>query len=491
MPQIREYTQQVSAEAGAPPTRRAAESDFGGEASYRLGQAAQGAIQDVANVSFTLQRQAAKDETAAVHAQMAVHSAGMSGRVKELAQEHKPGMPSITETIKQEHDDGIAQIKDGLTTRAASRAFETASAFSLANTLRMAAGAEAVLAGSAAVANSTTVLENHKKIVRDDPESFGTSLNAIKAAVANTAIPRHKQAELEQKYTVDLAESVVEGEMTRNPDGVPEFIKNSGLATYLPIEKQASLIKSARVESNVQRSDADRKERERHTETDELFYNKAKAGSLRMADIRASGLPVSRKEHWEAVLDKGAKGPTVGKTDESLKLLLVNKIFLPFGHPDKLTDLTQIQRAYASGKLDDPDYHRLVKQFTEASTPDGMTLGQQRANFLKGISPQINKSNPMMGRTDVSGQEQFAAFTSYAERQEAAYRKAGKDPYDLYDPSKPDYLGHKEKISPFQKTMQQSMQTMTERMRAAPGQISANPRLPGESIDTYRKRTGS
>jgi hypothetical protein len=47
-------------------------------------------------------------------------------------------------------------------------------------------------------------------------------------------------------------------------------------------------------------------------------------------------------------------------------------------------------------------------------------------------------------------------FGYYVDRKIDAYRKAGKDPHDLFDASSSDYLGKPGVLAGFQKTMVQS-----------------------------------
>jgi hypothetical protein len=77
----------------------------------------------------------------------------------------------------------------------------------------------------------------------------------------------------------------------------------------------------------------------------------------------------------------------------------------------------------------------------------------------------ITKSNPMMGTIDRTGDNQLYKFTFDLRRKVDEYRKAGKDPRDLMDPSKPDYMGSPGALAGYQKTLQQSSQDIVETLR--------------------------
>jgi hypothetical protein len=118
---------------------------------------------------------------------------------------------------------------------------------------------------------------------------------------------------------------------------------------------------------------------------------------------------------------------------------------------------------------------------------------------LEGVKKSIDKSNPLMGDIDPSGAHQFYLFHFDVDRKIEEYRKAGKNPHDLFDPSRPEYLGRPEAIAPYQKTINQSIQSRVNAItNPLPGTGSrvpgaaptVQPRQPGESVQDYLKRTG-
>lgn len=197
-------------------------------------------------------------------------------------------------------------------------------------------------------------------------------------------------------------------------------------------------------------------------------------------------------------------GAAASRLSHATAVDLINRMTLPENDPNRVSDMGPIDRAYGDSKLTNADYQFVSKRFLDARTPDGDVLQKREAEFIKGVTPLIDKSNPLMGQIDPSGPQKMYMLQWDIDQKIAAYRKAGKDPFDLFDPSKPDYLGKPEALKPYQKSMQESLRDRTQALTGtavAPaastnGSIAplppANrpPPEPGETAEAYMKRLG-
>lgn len=178
-----------------------------------------------------------------------------------------------------------------------------------------------------------------------------------------------------------------------------------------------------------------------------------------------------------------------------------NRIYLPDSDVNKIRDPSQII-AMANPKPDGSQELTLAgseKLITElrGRTPDHTAFEEHRKEFIKGVTPLIDKSNPLMGKVDESGPSNLYRLQWDLDQKIEAYRKAGKDPTDLFNPHKPDYMGSPAALAPYQKTLQQSLQDKTRSLTgaaavAAPANPGAVPlREPGETPQDYMKRIGA
>lgn len=140
----------------------------------------------------------------------------------------------------------------------------------------------------------------------------------------------------------------------------------------------------------------------------------------------------------------------------------MKRIYLPDGDPNKISEITPLVQAVADKRLNKADFSFLRTEVTNAQTPDGSRLGQTKVKFLDSVKSAIGKPNPISGALDPVGSQNLYNFQQYVDAKIAQYRKAGKDPYELFRPGSPEYLGSPSVLAPFQRTMEDSLNYMQQ-----------------------------
>lgn len=177
--------------------------------------------------------------------------------------------------------------------------------------------------------------------------------------------------------------------------------------------------------------------------------------------------PERRKQMIELINNPPGSGVPAPQS-YAAALSLLDRIRRPDGDPSKITDVAPIYDAAINGKLNKQDFEFVRKEFDQIRTPGGEILGKRRADFIKGIGPQIDKSNPLAGKIDETGKAKLYQFEWLLDQKMDEYRKAGKNPSDLLDPSKPDYMGKPEALAPYQTSMQDSIQEIVKSITRQP-----------------------
>lgn len=184
------------------------------------------------------------------------------------------------------------------------------------------------------------------------------------------------------------------------------------------------------------------------------------------ADERLASDP-AKKATLLSMIRTADRGEPIASVSRKTAVDLFNRINLPDGDPNKITDETDINAAFADGKLSKADLDWTRKQFADARTPEGTKLGTLTKKFLDGYKSQITDSSLI--KVNKEGDGSFYIFSQYVTERLNAARAAGEDPYELLKPGSPKYLGSPETLRLFQNTMADSLKALTENLQRTTG----------------------
>jgi hypothetical protein len=180
-------------------------------------------------------------------------------------------------------------------------------------------------------------------------------------------------------------------------------------------------------------------------------------------DIKTmQGVSPESKMRMLAWLHRDGAAEPLAQTSHTASVDLFRRMNLPDGDPNKITDAKAVREAYApldgsAGSLNRADEEWLEKRLTESRTATGERLTDMRKQFGASVTPLIDKSNPLMGRIDQTGKLQNYQFERFVDQKIDEYKAANKSPFDLFDPTKPDYLGKPEIVQHFQKSLSDTL----------------------------------
>jgi hypothetical protein len=176
---------------------------------------------------------------------------------------------------------------------------------------------------------------------------------------------------------------------------------------------------------------------------------------------------------------------------------LLDRIRRRDGDPDRIASPREIYDAYIGGKLNRDDFNFVRGEFSARQTPADAPLLARKQAFLKSVAPALDLSDPLIGDIDQPGRAKMYLLERDLDRKIGQYIKAGKDPLDLFDPSRPDYAGKPEALDRYRTTAREDLEEGARRIApaAASGEAAASqsvpPRLMGETPAEYLSRSGA
>jgi hypothetical protein len=158
--------------------------------------------------------------------------------------------------------------------------------------------------------------------------------------------------------------------------------------------------------------------------------------------------------------------PGVSKTNT---VNIMRRMDLPYGNPNKITEEREITEEYLNQKISQHDFAFAQTQFRNARTFDGERLAEVKKELLDAVTPQImgvfhGEEGDLI---DARAEQEFGTaprkqrlynFHRYMNDKIKEYQQEKKNPDDLFNPAKPDYLGKPEALERFRPPMKFRMQ---------------------------------
>ena len=499
MPNIREIS--GPSDLGIRPDDRAMEStanagrriaslySSAAEARASVGRTANSTIQDVGQ---TVVKYMDNREISAGAAKFADLMAGLDRDWNERVAKADPNDPGVAQKFLEEVvNPRLDQMREGFNTENSTRFAETQIQHLRTHFVSKTSADMATLAGVAARSNINSLTNQLSNAAISDPSSLRTSMklveNSVGAMVDSSPTLRGVDAGKMKLELTDAAQAAIVkaaaiGAINANPEkglkqfSGPEYSKYISGAELKQLEQQARTVERARrVDENyaLQNQKLFRQEASDNREGEylqKLHSDDPKEKASVSAAVIANDYTLTReaRERMINIVERETKPAAAAKVSNATANDLITRIRAPEGDPTRITDTNQIYKALEDGKLNKSDFKFVIEEFKNLRTPEGEELGKQQDEFIKSVKPMIDKSNPLLGKIDQSGGLQMYAFTLALKKKVDEYRKAGKDPRDLMDPSKPDFMGSPAALSQFQKPLQQSLQDVASSLRTGP-----------------------
>lgn len=342
-------------------------------------------------------------------------------------------------------------------------------------------------AGQAAVVNARQMANSLSNAVHSDPSSMDAALKSLETSVdgivgsaanLSPAEAGEVRSKILQNGKEEIVKSAALGAMARTGK-LPPWISDPRYSPYLNGVEAKQLEQTANYYQRLIRNENNTARAQQDNDNKKDFNARLNQLEASTMPQRAGDPPQLPSDYWDklrqlsihpgAALEPGRLAAMVTKGEAVTARLGKPEPLAGVSHAttidllgqirsvgaDRMTTNDPIYKAYEAGKLNNGDFNFLTNEFNNSRTPEGQQLNAQKQRFLKGVEPSLDRS--LMSLPDPEGRERFYEFSVELDRRMAEYRRLGKDPFDLLDPAKPDYMGKPETLRQFQGPLRQQI----------------------------------
>lgn len=425
--------------------------------SGEMGRAVQRLGGEVGEIGDAVYKRQSQEETSDLNAAFSDLSADVTVEVDELVQNGTIDAQKYSETVNKRVD----ELGNNISTREGRMAYERNAARLKAQAYKRAARGQAAVAGAKATANLTQELSNYSSSLFSDPSEFQTNYDAFTASLSdqvnNGALPAAEAEKLRLSAGKDMAKSAMRGWAQLDPDIAEKKLKKGEFDGYLDGEAKSQMqtyIDQRRNANEAKANQAEANQRRAQKLREDAFIDKnirkIVDGTLSVDEIfNSPDLSGRAKEQIIEKVKKHAKDGG-GRSDPAVYTNISSRILLPEGDPNKISDSSQILSFVGKG-LTMKDWESLNNDLQK--TPDGqaMRASKQSAQSVAKSAILQKKVTGFFGSGQYSSesQAQLQNWTNDVRALEQKFIEEKKNPRDLYDPRKPDYVGRPEFLSKY------------------------------------------
>jgi hypothetical protein len=165
-----------------------------------------------------------------------------------------------------------------------------------------------------------------------------------------------------------------------------------------------------------------------------------------------NALTPDARQRTMRLVERGNEPDPAAEVSGATAVDLLDRIRREDGDAKKITNIGPIVDAYGAGKLSRADFEFVDKRLDEARSPKAKTLTGNAQAFISRIKPLAERrsfGNPDGRTDDLASESRLYDLERNVYQKIDDYRRNGKDPNVLFDPSNSEYVGKPETLLPY------------------------------------------
>ena len=333
------------------------------------------------------------------------------------------------------------------------------------------------LAGIALKTNLVESLNAFSSTVKQDPSSLDTVMESFRAQVESLtdSSPNLRGVEAQKaRFTAaqggleKIVQTAVNAAIELTPEAGLRMARDPKYSRYVSgdditkFEKEAkSVIRERRQDIQWAQHQQDRAAKKASDEVQMDMELKILSGdpSVTLKGIRDDQtLTPDSKRMLGRVLMREMKPATAAVVSRANTAKLMERIIADEGDPTRISDTRPLDEAFVREEISKEDWKFLKDRVND---PDGDGTQARFNEFLRTYKKSISKPNSF-GVSTPEDEQRAYFFYNDAMAKFKQYKKEGKNPLDLVNPAKPDFLGSPASLSQYTQTLEQQLTARTK-----------------------------
>ena len=450
MGRIKDYQSTINA-PGPAQQRNATAADFGGaiaEGAARLGQGTMDATE-------TVRKNRISRANAKIASEVSQAQAELTIQYKEDLKNADPNDDQFESKWNEKYNARMdlvkAKFQDDSSLPEVGQYLEYREGHLKGHFTQLASEGYKELQATAAAEALDKTIESDSITLRENPQMFGDTLANMSILIdQDTRIPESRKASVKLQAGRKYALNSMQGFILEDHNDAKSRLDKGEFKGYLKAEDYDSLNNRIKQRENDIFQDGQRAEHIKEQARLKIensvmqgWNEEMEKGTLTFEKITANDqVSAANQRLYQGLLRSEMEGPIKPNVDSYIET--VQRVRLPDGHKDKITDSAEIYQLLYDKKLPKSGQYgidSILQIMVFDKSPEGRMLQRNEKIFMDSVKELYLGADEVTGMRDPERRKEFGDVMAYYHQRVNEMISQKKSPSGLTNPASPDYMG--------------------------------------------------